>query len=88
MSTMDLYDCLIRNATLLGDAKHVAMYSEHRDTVAGLAEALRAWDRWNYEVQSARANGESVYSHDELQEMRKTADALTQSALAKFGATP
>ena len=48
-----------------------------------LLEALRAYDRWNYEVQSARVNGESVYSYDELQEMRKAADALAQAAIAK-----
>lgn len=47
--------------------------------------ALRAYDHWNYEVQSARVNGESVYSHAELQEMREKAVAMGRAALARIG---
>jgi hypothetical protein len=52
--------------------------------VAGLVEALKAWDRWNYEVQSAKANGESIYSFDELQAMRTDAQRKSDAALAQY----
>lgn len=67
------------------DGKDLA---EARDAVAELMAALRAYDRWHYEVQSARVNGESVYSYSEMQEMREKAAALGSAALARCGGTP
>jgi hypothetical protein len=52
--------------------------------VAGLVEAAKAWDRWSYEVQSAKANGESIYSFDELQAMRTDAQRKSDAALAQY----
>jgi len=48
-----------------------------------LLEACKALDHWLYEVGSARANGESVYSYTELQSMRDNAAELVRAAIAK-----
>ena len=48
-----------------------------------LLEALKAWDRWDYEVQSAKANGESVYSFQDLVYMRVKASQLSYDAIQK-----
>jgi len=48
-----------------------------------LLEACKALDHWLYEVGSARANGESVYSYTELQSMRDNAAELARAAIAK-----
>lgn len=57
--------------------------AEARAAVADLIEALRAYDRWDYEIRSARVNGESVYTYAELQEMREKAAELGSAALAR-----
>jgi len=63
---------------------YAANLAEVRDAIADLIEACKAFDRWNYEVQSAKVNGESVYSFAELQEMRERAAALASAALARI----
>lgn len=55
--------------------------------VIDLLEALEAWDHWDYEVSSARANGESIYSAADFAEMREKARRLTQAAIAKAQGT-
>ena len=65
--------------SLMADAK------EALAAVDELAAALREYDRWNYEVQSAKQTGESVYSYAELTAMREKAVAMGQAALARIG---
>lgn len=56
-----------------------------RTLIADLIEAARHWNRWDYEVMSAKVNGESVYSFNELSAMREFARGLTESTLSKIG---
>ena len=58
--------------------------TEARAVVADLIEAAQAWNRWDYEVMSAKVNGESVYSFNELSALREFARGLTESTLIKI----
>jgi len=48
-----------------------------------LYEALQAWSNWDYEVQSAKVNGEGYHSASDLAHMRAEAVKKTDAALAK-----
>lgn len=48
-----------------------------------LLSALIAYSNWDYEVQSAKVNGESIYSFAELTSMREDARKLGDAAIAK-----
>jgi hypothetical protein len=49
-----------------------------------MREALEAWMTWDYEVQSAKVNGESIYSSDDFRRMRFEATGKGQAALAQL----
>lgn len=51
--------------------------------VPDMIEALEAWEHWDYEVQSAKVNGESIYDHRDFQRMRDDAEQKMRAALTK-----
>lgn len=79
---MDVLAVMDADRYPLDTAKRNAMI-EAREAVAELVEAAKAWNHWDYEIESAKVNGESVYSHEELFDMRVEARRKTDAALAR-----
>lgn len=80
LAVSSVFDELVEHVTYL-EAEALAKRGEPAVEVTDAMVALMAWQRWDYEVQSAKVNGESVYSFAELTAMRDTARTLTEAAL-------
>lgn len=52
--------------------------------VRELVEALEAYYSWDYNVQSAKINGESIYSFDDFRRMRMEASDKADKAITNF----
>ena len=50
-----------------------------------MEEALKAWDRWHYAIQSAKVNSESSYTARDFEVMRDQAVRMTAAALTSLG---
>lgn len=74
-------DCSALGRHSLDCVPDAALIVRAVNSFEAMRKALGAWDHWDYEVGSARANGESIYTASDFAEMREKARGLTFAAL-------